>query len=59
MKSKRKSSFKDDSQLYKVPDKKYIQAGYPEEVNVDAVIECWKKRRMKHKTQGQTLNENE
>lgn len=59
MKSKRKSSFKDDSQLYKVPNKKHIQAGHPEEVDVDAVIEYWKKKRMKHKTQGQTLNENE
>lgn len=53
MKSKRKYSFKDDSQLYKVPDKKYIQAGHPEE------IEYWKKKRMKHKNQDQTLNENE
>jgi len=57
MKSKRRYSFKDDSQLYKVQDKKYLQAGHPEEVDVDAVIEYWKKKRMKHKTQDQTVSQ--
>jgi len=59
MKSKLKYSFKDDSQLYKAPDKKYVQTGYPEKVDLDAVIECWKKKRIKYRTQDQTLNKDE
>jgi len=54
MKSKRKSSFKDDSQLYEAQDKKQMQTGQPGEVDVDAVIERWKRKRTKDKAQDRT-----